>query len=74
MTRVVRSLGKVPTEIDYEQQRQYSIRPVRARFRYWRDVPEGMLEWARQEELEGEWQDVLRSAQSCRACGRNRVR
>jgi Homing endonuclease associated repeat len=57
--RIVRSQGKVPTVIDYEQQSQYSIRPLRARFRSWREVPAGMLEWARQEGLEGEWQDVL---------------
>jgi hypothetical protein len=57
--RIVRSLGQVPTGIDYEQQSRYSIRPLRARFRYWHDVPQGMLEWARQEGLEGEWQDVL---------------
>ncbi len=57
--RVVRSLGKVPTVIDYERLSKYSARPLFDRFRSWRDVPEGMLQWARQEGLEEEWKDVL---------------
>jgi HNH endonuclease len=57
--RIVRSLGKVPTVMDYERLSKYSIRPLSSRFRYWRDVPEGMLRCAQREGLEGEWQDVL---------------
>jgi Homing endonuclease associated repeat len=57
--RIVRSLGKVPSVIDYERMSKYSIRPLHGRFRYWREVPEGMLRCAQREELEGEWQDVL---------------
>jgi Homing endonuclease associated repeat len=57
--RIVRSLGRVPSVIDYERESKYSIRPLTGRFRYWRDVPDGMAQWARQENLEGEWQDVL---------------
>jgi hypothetical protein len=57
--RIARSLGKLPTIIDYAQHSKYSHGPLRNRFRYWGDVPEGMLQCARQEGLEGEWQDVL---------------
>ncbi len=57
--RVVRSLSKVPTVIDYERSSKYSIRPLSDRFGSWRDVPAGMLKCARQEGLEGEWKDVL---------------
>ena len=57
--RVVRGLGHVPSVLEYERESKYSIRPLTCRFRYWRDVPEGMALWARKENLEGEWQDVL---------------
>jgi Homing endonuclease associated repeat len=57
--RIVRSLGKVPGTIDYGREGKYSLRPLSDRFGNWRDVPAGMLQVARQEGLEGEWQDVL---------------
>jgi hypothetical protein len=57
--RVVRSLGKVPTVIDYERHSKYSVRPLSDRFGNWREVPAGMLQCARQEGLEEEWKDVL---------------
>src|SRR5512137_1956315 len=55
--RIVRSLGKIPTVVDYERDSKYSARPLTDRFRSWHDVPAGMLEFARREELEDEWQD-----------------
>ena len=56
---LVRNLGKAPTMSDYELASKYSVRPLQRRFRSWGQVPLGMLEYVRQEGLEGEWKDVL---------------
>ena len=56
---IVRSLGAIPTLVDYERASRYSIRPLNDRFSGWRDVPAGMLVVAREEGLEEEWKDVL---------------
>ena len=56
---IVRSLGAVPTLIDYERASRYSIRPLNDRLGGWRNVPAGMLQVAREEKLEDEWRDVL---------------
>jgi len=55
----IRKLGKVPTMSDYELEGRYSIRPLVRRFGTWSEVPAGLLEYARQEGLEGEWKDVM---------------
>jgi hypothetical protein len=57
---IVRRQKKVPTITDYELHSRYSVRPLAKRFGFWVNVPEGMLEYARQEGLEGEWEDVLK--------------
>jgi Homing endonuclease associated repeat len=57
--RITRSLGKVPRTVDYERLSRYSTRPLNVRFGSWRDVPTGLLQWARQQGLEDEWKDVL---------------
>jgi hypothetical protein len=57
--RIVRTMGKIPTLVDYEQHSRYSSGPLISRFHSWRAVPEVMLECSRKEGLEGEWQDVL---------------
>jgi Homing endonuclease associated repeat len=57
--RITRSLGKAPTVGDYERLSQYSVNPLTVRFGIWREVPAGLLEWARKEGLEAEWKDVL---------------
>jgi len=56
---IVRKLGKVPTIANYELASKYSVRPMVRRFRAWSQVPKGMLEYVRNEGLEGEWGDVL---------------
>lgn len=56
---IVRKVGAVPTQVDYEQASKYSVRPLHDRFGGWRDVPAGMLEFARKHGLEEEWKDVL---------------
>ncbi len=56
---VVRKLGKAPTMSDYELASRYSVRPLQRRFRTWGQVPSGMLGYARQAGMEGQWKDVL---------------
>lgn len=56
---VVRTLGKVPSIVDYRACGRYSERPLLRRFRGWMNVPQGMLECAHREALEEEWKDVL---------------
>jgi hypothetical protein len=55
---VVRSMGKVPTSTDYDRQGSYSCRAYMNRFRYWKDVPAGLLAYMVEKGLGGEWQDV----------------
>jgi len=40
---VVRSTGKIPTATDYDRHGTCSYRPFMNRFRYWKEVPAGML-------------------------------
>ena len=56
---VVRLVKRCPTLADYELHSKYSPRPLVRRFGYWANVPGGMLEYARKEGLESEWEDVL---------------
>jgi hypothetical protein len=61
---IVRRTGKVPTMSDYELESKYSVRPLQRRFTAWGNVPAGMLEYVRQEGLEGEWKDVVEVTQT----------
>jgi hypothetical protein len=56
---VVRELGKIPTLGEYEVHAKYSCRPLLRHYGGWGHVPAGMLEYARGEELETAWKDVL---------------
>jgi len=56
---VVRELGKIPTLGEYEVHAKYSCRPLLRHYGGWGHVPAGMLEYARGEELEAAWKDVL---------------
>jgi AcrR family transcriptional regulator len=56
---LVRKLGRVPTMTEYEIDGRYSIRPMKRRYKGWIHLPAGMLEFARKNQLEGEWGDVL---------------
>ena len=57
---LVRKLGKVPTITDYEQHGEYSLSPMMRCYGSWKQLPEGMWEYARKEGLESEWEDVLK--------------
>ena len=56
---IVRRLKKCPTLADYELHSKYSPRPLVRRFGFWVNAPAGMLEYAKKEGLEREWEDVL---------------
>jgi hypothetical protein len=56
---VVRELGKIPTLGEYEIHAKYSCRPFLRHYGGWGHVPAGMLEYAREKELEAAWKDVL---------------
>jgi hypothetical protein len=56
---LVRKLGKLPTMAEYEMYGSYSVRPLIRRYGGWVHVPAGLMEFAREERLEGEWGDVL---------------
>jgi hypothetical protein len=56
---LVRKIGKVPTLTEYEMEGGYSVRPMRRLYKGWTHLPAGMLEFARENQLEGEWGDVL---------------
>jgi hypothetical protein len=73
--QVVRSLGRVPSVIDYDRLSKYSVRPLANRFASWRAIPAGMLACARREGLEEEWRDVLEVAlrHQSEAGGRSRT-
>jgi hypothetical protein len=54
-----RSLGKVPTMSEYELHGKYSVRPLTRRYNGWKAVAAGMREYILEQNLEGEWKDVL---------------
>jgi len=56
---VVRRTGKIPSINEYGIAGRYSIRPLLRCFHGWRFVPLGMMEYARKEQLEAEWADVI---------------
>ena len=56
---VVRRLGKVPTMEEYDKRSKNSVRPLIRRAGSWTRVPLLMMEFAKREGLEGEFEDVL---------------
>lgn len=58
--KLVRQLGKVPTITDYEQHGEFSLSPMMRCYGSWKQLPEGMWEYAKKEGLESEWEDVLK--------------
>ena len=58
--RITRKLGKLPTKSDYGAYGKHSVRPYTRRFCTWGNVPQGMIDYAITNGLEGEWEDVLK--------------
>ena len=46
---IVRKIGEVPSAAEYVLHSQHSLTPLRKRFRYWNDVPAGMVQYADRE-------------------------
>jgi Homing endonuclease associated repeat len=59
---MVREAGKPPTRIEYQLRSKYSVKPLCARFGGWAHVTLGMVQYALENNLEGEWGDVLETA------------
>ncbi len=58
--KVARELGKIPTQSEYHLTSKHSIQPLTRRYGSWLEVPAGMMEYARKEGMEGDWEDVLK--------------
>jgi len=67
---IVRKIGETPSAADYILHSQHSLTPLRKRFRYWNDVPAGMVQYAVENGLEEQWGDVLEVARKYRREGR----
>ncbi|HEY7403163.1 MAG TPA: hypothetical protein VIB39_06555 [Candidatus Angelobacter sp.] len=67
---IVRKIGAVPSASEYTLESQHSLTPLRKRFRYWNDVPAGMVQYAVEHGLEEHWGDVLEVARKYRREGR----
>ena len=56
---VARRAGKVPSILEYSKNSRYSVGPLLTRFGGWTEVPRGLLQFARERDLEKEWGDVI---------------
>jgi hypothetical protein len=56
---VVRTLKKIPTQLEYQDHTKRQGRVLVKRCGGWRSVPQRMLEYMRMEHLEAQWEDVL---------------
>ncbi|HXA86228.1 MAG TPA: hypothetical protein VNZ47_14200 [Candidatus Dormibacteraeota bacterium] len=67
---IVRESGEVPSAAEYILHSQHSLTPLRKRFRYWNDVPAGMVQYVIENGLEEQWGDVVEVARKYRREGR----
>ena len=67
---IVRKTGEVPSVSQYVLHSQHSLTPLRKRFRYWNDVPAGMVQYAIEKGMEEQWSDVMEVAKKYRPEGR----
>ena len=56
---VTRKLGKIPSMLDYGAHGKYTTKPLVKHYGGWPRVPAGLLSYAREMNLEDEWQDVM---------------
>ena len=56
---IVRAMGRLPSIAEYERRSQYTMQPLRRRFKGWRNVPLGLAQYAKENHLEDQCQDVL---------------
>ncbi|MCU1254415.1 MAG: hypothetical protein JWM83_714 [Candidatus Angelobacter sp.] len=57
--KVVRKLRRVPTVADFELHGKHSYRPFGRVFAGWKEIPSGMIAYAKRAGLEESWKDVL---------------
>jgi hypothetical protein len=57
--RVTRKLGKIPSMLDYGAHGKYTTKALVRHYGGWQRVPAGLLSYAREMNLEDEWQDVM---------------
>ena len=57
---VARKLGRIPTVYDHALHGVHCTRPLRARFKSWKNVPKGLLQFAEENHLEYQWDDVMK--------------
>ncbi|HSK43293.1 MAG TPA: hypothetical protein VLA83_05325, partial [Candidatus Binatia bacterium] len=57
--RVTRKLGKIPSMLDYGAHGKYTTKALVRHYGGWPRVPAGLLSYAREMNLEDEWQDVM---------------
>jgi hypothetical protein len=57
---IARRVGKLPSILEYNKHSRYSVGPLLTRFGGWTEVPRGLLQFARERELENEWGDVVK--------------
>lgn len=69
---IVREMGAIPTESEYEAHSRRNGNPIRKRFGYWTEVPAGMVQYAVANGLEEQWADVLEMAKRYRPEERKR--
>jgi hypothetical protein len=67
---IVRKIGEVPSAAEYILHSQHSLTPLRKRFRFWNDVPAGMVQYVIENGLEEQWGDVVEVARKYRREGR----
>jgi hypothetical protein len=56
---LTRRLGRIPSMNDYGVGGRYSVRPLLRCYRGWRNIPAGMMEYAKKAGQDVEWSDVL---------------
>ena len=57
--RVTRKLNKIPSILDYGAHGKYTTKALVRHYGGWTRVPAGLLSYAREMNLEDEWQDVM---------------
>ena len=53
-----RKMGRIPSVWDYEKASRYSVRPLKLRFKRWKLVAKGLLEYGDAKALWAGWEDV----------------
>ena len=64
---VTRKLGKMPTEREYALTGKYTYKPFMRRFGRWNAVPGKFVQFARQQGISTQWQDVLKAIRKKRS-------